>query len=165
MPRIIRGQGRQRTFELFVTAVENPEPGVLPLLLVDSEGPLAESHTEWQHLKARDNWERPDGARDDQAFLMVQVMETWFLADRDLLHSYFGPALRESHLKAWRSLAEVPKATVLRALDQATAACSSPYAKGQVSFKLLLKLNPEKVEQACPDAKRLLDRLRNPESS
>lgn len=163
MPRIIRGQGRQRTFELFVTAVENPEPGVLPLLLVDSEEPVAESYTEWQHLKARaeDNWDRPAGASDDQAFLMVQVMETWFLADRELLRSYFGPKLRENHLKAWRSLAEVPKATVLRALDQATAACSPPYAKGEVSFKLLAKLNPAKVEQACPDAKRLLDRLRN----
>lgn len=162
MPRIIRGQGRRRTFELFVTAVENPEPGVLPLLLVDSEGPLAESHAEWQHLKVRDDWDRPAGARDDQAFLMVQVMETWFLADRDLLRSYFGSALRENHLKAWPSLAEVPKATVLRALDQATAACSPRYAKGKISFEILARLNPAKVEQACPDARRLLDRLRNP---
>lgn len=163
MPRIVRGQGRQRTFELFVTAVENPEPGVLPLLLVDSEEPVAESHTAWQHLKARaaDDWDRPTGARDDQAFLMVQVMETWFLADRDLLRSYFGSALRENHLKVWPSLAAVPKATVLRALDQATAACSPCYAKGKVSFDLLAKLNPAKVEQACPDAKRLLDHLRD----
>jgi hypothetical protein len=163
MPQVIRGKGRQRTFELFVTAVENPEPGVVPLLLVDSEEPLAESHTVWQHLRARadDNWERPADARDDQAFLMVQLMETWFLADRDLLRSYCGPAHRENHFKVWPSLAAVPKATVLRALDQATAACSPCYAKGKVSFELLAKLSPAKVEQACPDAKRLLDHLRD----
>ncbi len=41
MPGIVRGQGRTRTFDLFVTAVVNLRPGVLPLLLVDSEGPLA----------------------------------------------------------------------------------------------------------------------------
>jgi len=166
MPRIVRGQGRKRTFDLFVTAVKNPEPGVLPLLLVDSEEPVAESHTVWQHLKARDrNWERPAGARDDQAFLMVQLMETWFLADHDVLRKYFGQALREEPLKAWPSLAEVPKATVLSALDRATAACSPCYAKGKVSFEILARLNPARVEQACPDAKRLLDRLRNPGDS
>lgn len=161
MPRIVRGQGRQRTYELFVTAVENPREGELPLLLVDSEGPVAQAHTEWEHLKARDDWDKPGGASDEQAFLMVQLMETWFLADRDLLRRYFGSALREDHLKAWRSLAEVPKATVLQALDRATAACPMRYAKGKVSFELLAKLNPLKVEQACPDAQRLLDRLRN----
>lgn len=165
MPRIVRGQGRQRTFDLFVTAVENPRVGELPLLLVDSEGPFAQGHTVWEHLKTRDDWERPADAREDQAFLMVQLMETWFLADRNLLRWYFGSALREEPLKAWPVLAEVPKSTVLQALNQATAACRTPYAKGKVSFELLAKLNPTSVEQACPDARRLLNRLRNPGSS
>jgi hypothetical protein len=160
MPGIVRGQGRTRTFDLFVTAVMNPRPGVLPLLLVDSEGPLAEGSTAWQHLKARDNWERPAGAGDDQAFLMVQLMESWFLADRGLLHAYFGAALREEALRAWLSLESVPKETVLATLDRATAACRTPYAKGKVSFELLARLSPESVEKACPNARRLLDHLR-----
>ncbi len=161
MPRIVRGQGRNRTFDLFATAVTNPRPGELPLLLVDSEDPLIEGHTEWQHLKARDNWERPGGAGDDQVFLMVQVTESWFLADLDLLRQYFGSTLRENALHVGPSLERVPKDDVLAALSRATAACPTPYAKGKVSFELLAKLNPQRVEAACPHAKRLLDHLRN----
>ena len=165
MPRVVRGQGRKRTFDLFLTAVENPEPDVFPLLLVDSEDPISEGNTEWEHLKVRDQWERPAGADDTQVFLMVQLMETWFLADRDLLCKYFGQAFREDALKSWPSLESVPKATVQETLSRATAACRTPYAKGKVSFELLAKLDPAKVAQACPNARRLLDRLRELGSS
>ncbi len=104
MPSIVRGQGRQQTFDLFSTAAANPRVGVLPLLLVDSEETVAEGHSVWQHLEALVDWRRPRGAAEDQAFLMVQVMETWFLADRDLLRRYFGSALRENHLRQWPNL-------------------------------------------------------------
>ena len=160
MPRIVRGKGRLRTFDLFATAVRNPRPGELPLLLVDSEGAVAPTTSVWQHLKARDGWDRPGTTADDQAFLMVQLMETWFLADRTSLRRYFGSALREAHLKSWPALEDVPKADVLAALERASAGCKSSYAKGKISFELLGRLNPGLVEAACPHAKQLLDRLR-----
>lgn len=160
MPRVVRGQGRARTFDLFVTAVKNPRSGEIPLLLVDSEQEVEAAHTVWQHLKARDGWDRPADASENQAFLMVQLMETWFLADRALLRQYFGSALREQHLRAWPDLEAVPKETVLKALDQATAGCTKSYAKGRVSFELLGQLSPQSVEAASPHAKALLDRLR-----
>jgi hypothetical protein len=159
MPKVVRGKGRSQTFDLFVTAAKNPRAGELPLLLVDSEDLVAAGHTAWQHLKARDNWDKPDGASDDQAFLMVQVMETWFLADRALLRQYFGPNLREQHLREWPTLEAVPKDTVLKAFDQATAGCK-PYTKGKISFEILARLNPGSVEAGCPHARGLLDRLR-----
>ena len=161
MPRVVRGEGRLQTLDLFATAVTHPRPGELPLLLVDSEEPVAAGHTVWQHLKARDNIDRPQGAGDDQAFLMVQVMETWFLADRDSLREYFGAALREQHLRQWPVLEDVSKPTVFTALKQATAGCTNRYAKGKVSYELLGKINPALVETACPHAKLLLDRLRS----
>ena len=160
MPAVVRGQGRTQTFDLFATAIANPRGGVLPLLLVDSEAPVTAGHSVWQHLKKRDNWERPVGAADDQAFLMVEVMETWFLADRELLRSYFGTALRENHLRRWPDLEAVPKLTVFDALNQSTAGCQRHYAKGKVSYELIGKLSPVRVEAACPQAKALLDRLR-----
>ena len=160
MPRVVRGKGRRQTVDLFATAVRNPRPDELPLLLVDSEEAVATGHTVWQHLKVRNNWDRPDDSADDQAFLMVQVMETWFLADRQLLRDYFGPALREAPLRQWPVLEDVPKATVVAALDQATAACPKCYSKGKVSYELLARLNPAIVEAACPHARALLDRLR-----
>ena len=162
MPRVIRCGSRLEAFKDFETAVRTPRANQIPILLVDSEGPVAEGHTAWQHLKARpdDRWDRPAGASDNQAFLMVQLMETWFLADRATLRSYFGNELREQHFKNWPSLENVPKATVLDALSGATAARAKSYAKGRVSFELLGRLDPSLVESACPSAHMLLDRLR-----
>lgn len=161
MPSIVRGQGREQTFDMFKVAVAQTRQGTLPLMLVDSEGQVAEGHSVWQHLKVSDNWDRPSGATDAQAFLMVQVMETWFLADRELLKTYFGAALRENHLREWPLLEDVPKDSVLDALERATAGCEKRYSKGRRSYELLGKLRPARVEQVCPHAKALLDRLRN----
>jgi len=160
LPSVVRGQGRTQTFDLFATAVTHPRGRALPLLLVDSEDPVEEGHSVWQYLKARDGWQRPPGAAEDQAFLMVQVMETWFLADRDLLRRYFGSSLREIHLRQWPVLEAVPKTTVFDALAKATAGCHRHYAKGKVSYELLARLSPNPVEAACPHGKALLDRLR-----
>jgi hypothetical protein len=161
MPRIIRGKTRSRTFDLFKTAVTHRTPGTLPLLLVDSEGPIHPGHTVWQHLKAHDNWDPPPEVSDDQAFLMVEIMETWFLADRAALRDYFGPNLRENAFPTWPALESVPKVTIQNVLQAATANCKTKYAKGRVSFELLSKLNPADVEQRCSHAQRLLNRLRN----
>jgi hypothetical protein len=161
MPRTVRGKGRGRTFDLFLTAVKNAGANDLPLLLVDSEGPVTPGHTAWQHLKARDNWDRPNGVSNDQAFMMVQVMETWFIADRQMLGHYFGPNFRSNQIPAWPSLEAVSKNAVFETLDSATANCGKKrYSKGKVSFELLSRLNPDVVEDACPHAKALLDRLR-----
>lgn len=160
--KVVRGGGRRSTFKLFVTATENNRPNEIPILLVDSEDPVASGHTVWQHLFARkyDGWKRPSNADDDQAFLMVQAMETWFLADRDALRKYFGRGFRQNALKQWPDLEAVPKPTVLDALKRATAECPKHYAKGKVSFELLAHIDFDLVATACPHAEALLKRLR-----
>ena len=159
-PRVVRGGGRDRTFNLFAKEIKRPKSNRVPLLLVDSENPVAAGHSVWQHLQANDNWNQPLNARDDQAFMMVQLMETWLLADLSSLKRYFGTEFRENALKQWPQLEDVSKATVLNALERATANCATRYAKGKVSFELLALVNPAFVEAACPHAKALLDRLR-----
>jgi len=161
MPRVIRGRGRKRTYDLFRTAVANRAPDTFSLLLVDSEEAVDPNHSEWQHLKHRDGWNRPENAGDDDAFLMVQVMETWFLADRDALNRYFGQHFNENAFAQWPELESIPKTRVLDALKQATIRCKTRYTKGRVSFELLSALDPSKVERACPHAQRLLNRLRS----
>lgn len=161
MPRVVRGGGRAQTWDMFMTAVSNPPSGVVPLLLVDSEGPLSPGHSVWDHLQSRDGWARPENAAEHQAFLMVQLMETWFLADRELLRRYFGADLRENHFREWPDLESVPKDTILRSLEMATAGCGrKKYAKGQVSFEILRDLSPGLVEEKCPHARAFLHRLR-----
>lgn len=163
-PRTVPCGGRKQAYDSFVTAIRNRKPGELPLLLVDSEAPVASGMTVWEHLKARpgDTWDKPDGAEDDQAFLMVQVMESWFIADRAALKEFFKPKFKEGKIPAWPDLEAVPKLSVYEALESATAECGQKkYSKGNLSFQLLSKISPAKVEAASSHAKAFFDRLRN----
>ena len=66
---------------------------------------------------------------------MVQVMETWFLADRHTLQDFFGERFKANALRQWPQLEEVPRETVFDVLEKATAGCSKPYAKGKVALQ------------------------------
>jgi hypothetical protein len=162
MPATIRGGGRDQTFDLFQTAAKNRRPGELPLLLVDSEEIVPAGRTFWQHLNQRDGWALPEGANADDAYLMICCMETWFLADREMLRHFFGQEWRENAVPEWPHLESVAKARVFQALAQATQACGKKkYSKGRLSFELLGEINPATVETACPAAQSLLQRLRS----
>ena len=155
MPRVVRGESRTATYDKFINT--RPRANEVLLLLVDSEGPVAPGHTAWQHLQARDGWRQPPAAAADSAYLMVQFMETWFLADREALRRFFGAAFNENAFREWPSLEAVPRDTVISVLEQATGA---RYRKGKVSFQLLERISPDRVAAACPHAKQLLDYLR-----
>ena len=159
MPRVVRGEGRQQTLDRFRTALQGQRRNEVVILLVDSEGPVAADQSAWEHLHNQDNWNQPPGAADDSAYLMVQVMETWFLADREALRRFFGPSLNENHFSQWPDLEAVPKDTVLNAMEMSTANCQRPYSKGRVSFQLLGQINPQIVANACPHANQLLTHL------
>ncbi len=89
-------------------------------------------------------------------------MESWFLADCEALKSFFGKCFRGRSIPKWQHLEDVPKQRVVDALNRATASCGPMrYAKGNLSFSLLGAISPNKVEAACPNAKALLERLRN----
>lgn len=160
MPRPVRGKGRKNTYDLFCTALEHRKSDELPLLLVDSEAALKKDHSVWQHLKSRDKWDKPNGANDEHAYLMVQVMETWLLADLEALQTYFGKNFKLNKIPAWTDLESVGKTVVFEALDKATAECGQKcYLKGKVSFEILGSIDPQRVTAKCPNSKRFLDFL------
>lgn len=158
---IVRGGSRNQTFDRFLSALRNAGADELPILLVDSEGPVRSGRSVWEHLQVNDRWARPQGIGDEQAFLMVQVMETWLLADRNAMRNYFGASFRENRLPSQRNLEEVPKETVLQSLARATADCNQQYAKGAVSFEILARISSDAVSEKCPHAKAMLDCLRS----
>ena len=160
LPQVVRGEGREQTFDKFKSALRRRRRDEIVLVLVDSEGPVATRQSAWQHLRNQDNWEQPPDADDDSAYLMVQLMETWFLADRTALRNFFGPLFNENPFRAWQNLEDVHKDTVLNAMDQATRDCQKRYRKGRVSFELLGQIDPEQVAAACPRADQLLAYLR-----
>lgn len=159
LPRVVRGGSRDDTFKRFASAVRKPNPKRIPLLLVDSEDAIATGQSVWSHLQTRDEWIKPHGTTEDRAFLMVQAMETWLVADRESFHRYFGEGFNAAALPMWQNLEAVPKKDLFESIKKATRHCSTPYAKGKVSFDLLAATAPSQVSAACPHAKRLLDHL------
>ena len=119
----------------------------------------------WSHLKLHggDDWKKPNRSVDTDCHLMVQVMESWFLADRDTLKAFFGDGFKENKLPApSRSIEGVSKAEVYQALENATDDCKTkdPYGKGEHSFKLLARIEPDKVTAASHWARRFIDALK-----
>lgn len=159
--KVVACGGRDKTFDKFKN--EPSQSREMPMLLVDSEEPVRSSGS-WQHLKARpeDNWDRPPGVADEQCHLMVESMESWFLADRQALNSFYGPGFRANALPANSNIEQIPKEDVLSGLGNATRSTSKGrFSKGRHSFDLLATLNPDKVAGASPFARRFVESVRN----
>ena len=162
MPRIFASGGRQQAYDDFRHALGGSRDDDRVVLLVDSEGPVAMDAEPWQHLKNRDGWDKPDGADDGHVHLMVQCMEAWFLADRAALAGYFGNGFSDNSLPRRAEVEEVSKQDIERGLNAATrnSRPKGAYQKGRDSFAILAGLDPGKVANASPHAKRFLDTLR-----
>lgn len=162
MPKIIACGSRNDAFGDFCTAVKNPTNNEHPLLLVDSEDPVSPQHHEkpWAHLKARDAWVQPPNSMDQQAHLMVICMESWFLADRNCLNDFFGQNFQETALPGNQQIEVIGKQQIFDALKQATRHTQKgQYGKGSHSFSILENLDPQKVQNASPWAKRFINEV------
>ena len=153
---IVACGSRGNAYNSFKTALNS---GVNALLLVDAEGPVTTQEA-WPHLKTNDNWDHPATATDDQCHLMVQVMESWFLADADALASFYGQDFNRGPLPANRNIEQVPKQDALVGLDQAARNTrKGGYKKGPDSYDILAKLNPAKVRGMSPFGERFIQAL------
>ncbi|MCH8311968.1 MAG: DUF4276 family protein [Nitrospinae bacterium] len=159
-PKITACGGRTKAFRSFCIATrQNPEN--INILLVDSEEPV--SKRPWEHLKDKDNWDRPDEATDDSAHLMVQCMESWFLADKDVLAEYYGQGFSLNALPQRMNIEEIPKSDIQQALEQATKnSQKGTYHKTKHAFDILASIDPSKLgdDQVSVHAKRLIDYLK-----
>ena len=161
MPRIIACGGRGSAFDRFRTALGARRDDEFIVLLVDSEGPVAEGSGTWEHLAGRDGWDTPADAADEHAHLMVQCMEAWFLPDRDCLAAFFGHGFNRNLLPAMREIEEVAKNDVLVGLRNATRQSrKGEYGKGSHSFDILERIDPAKVLAVSPHAECLIGTLR-----
>ena len=158
MPRIVACGGRGKAYDKFKIAHANQRG--ISLLLVDAERPVDQAGA-WEHLQgAPDEWSRPACATDEQCHLMVQIMESWFLADRDALEEFYGQGYRGNALPQNPQIERVAKDDVLNGLDRAARDTSKRgYDKGSHSFEILARLDPEKVQNASPHAKRFVEAL------
>ena len=161
MPRVISCGARKQTYDRFRAALTKATNDDFIVLLVDSERPVMDAP--WPHLKNCDNWDKPPGATDDNAHLMVQCMEAWFMADKETLAEFFGTGFNEGGLPARLDVEGIPKDDINSGLRMATRQCQpkGEYHKAQHSFAILGRLNPQKVIKASPYARRLVNTLRD----
>jgi hypothetical protein len=118
MPSTVVCGGRNNAYDMFKIALRSADVNEFPMLLVDSEEPVTTAP--WDHLKSRDGWDRPAGAEDDQAQMMVTCMETWIMADHEALRKVFGAHLREGALLPQIDLEKRSRQDLLDALKNAT---------------------------------------------
>ncbi len=165
-PAIVACGGRDQTYKKFKIAVSTAS-GEYPLLLVDSEDPIKttdenpDSAEAWNHLKARDNWDKPSGVVNDQAQLMTTCMETWIMADRQALRVFFGQHLQTSALLPEQNLEARTREEVQDKLAWVTRDCGRDrgYAKGKRSFKVLEHLKPDTLKEHLPHFRRFVSTL------
>lgn len=162
--RVVACGGRRTAYERFETACESlPER---PVLLVDAETDVSDITRPWAHLKARDQWTRPRNATDDHAFLMVQTMEAWLLADPPALAEALGEHFKPEKIPKWPDLERIHKDDLYHALANASSACEHTFEKGRHSFAALRSINTAQLEKKCPSAARFfatLPILRSPQ--
>lgn len=161
MPKIIACGSRNDAFDKFSIAFGNKQADEFVVLLVDSEGPVASGVRSLQYLADRDHWAWPFRAGDEHVHMMVQCMESWFLTDRDSLALYFGSDFNRSALPGRQDIEQIAKGGVLEALRDATRRCrKGRYDKGRHSFEILKQIDPERVFDASPRARSLIETVR-----
>jgi hypothetical protein len=163
MPKVVACGGRGGAYDSFRTSHENAGNDDFPILLVDSEAPVA-GVDPWEHVRLRtgDEWQRPAGASPDQLHLMVQAMEAWFHADKERVQEYYGQGFRLAALSPRPDIDNIPKADLFAGMKLATRACQTKgeYSKGRHSFEILALIDPAKVRASSPvHAGRLLSVL------
>jgi hypothetical protein len=152
-PSIVACGGRQQAFDRFKTAVQNGQTGEVFVLLVDSEGPV-DAATPTKHLLACDAWIFPT-SQNYEVFLMVQVMEAWFLADRETLVAFYNGGFLPNALPGSAANIEIiRKEDIASGLAKATrnTKTKGEYHKTKHGFDLLARIDPKKVESASPCA-------------
>jgi len=157
-PRVIASGGRMKAFQNFCEAVESGADEVV-LLLVDAERPVTASV--WIHLSAApDNWRKPQIASDEQAHLMVQSMEAWFLADKEAVTNYYGREFRVNSLPRRHDIENIPKDDLVPTLERASGNTKKGrYHKARHAYEILALISPAKVRQSSPHAHRFFQVL------
>ena len=159
MPRIVSCGGRRQAVDKFLHSINIGEDA---FLLIDSEEKVLEEQTstaflchEFKEFESLQNL-------SDKCHLMVECMETWFLADMKAMENYFNPGFDKNKLPKFKSIESISKETLYKSLKESTKSTKTKgeYSKGQHSFKLLSLINPKLVFEASPWALKFINSLK-----
>ena len=115
------GKNKDETIKDFLRALGG-NPGAKVLLLVDSDAP--DDGKLLQKMKRTPTWKlhAPKNIPAERIHRMVQVMESWFLADGAALESYYKKDFKASALPIYSNVEKIPKTDVFQVLKRVTKA-------------------------------------------
>ena len=147
---------RNHTYDNFLTALESHQ-NAFNVLLVDSEGLV--SNSPCKYLSEHDNWIL-NRELIDNCHLMVQIMESWLVADVSTLKSFYGQNFNENAIPRNSDVEMINKDDVKSSLKRATRnTTKGEYHKIRHGPELLGQLNISKIRQASNHCDRLFNTL------
>ncbi len=150
--------GRTTAHDDFITAIRVfPEATVI--LLVDSEGEVRNSPKDYLTRKET-GWDL-SGAAEENIHLMVQTMEAWFMADKDVLVKVFGPKFNLNNLPQRANVEGIPKSDLKNKLKRMTKAINKRNEYNEIFHGSLIleMIDPSKVRNCAPHCDRLFKHL------
>ncbi len=161
-PRVVACGSRNEAVNLFQYTLSR---GEIAILLIDSEaekGATEETISFFQRMAATNNDAQislPAGATNQNVYLIVQCMETWFLADVEALAGYYKQGFNRNALPKSKELEQVAKLDVLAALKAATRQTQRGEYQKRHGLELLGLLDRKKLAGRCPHFASLLLRI------
>jgi hypothetical protein len=146
---------KYETFKKFLDGAREYQNSFV-LFLLDSDAPVDEDETPKSFLEKQNPTWHLQEAKENQCHLMVQMMESWFFADKDKLAEYYGQNFNRKALAKNTNVEKIPKATVENNLTNATKNTQKGvYHKTKHGAKLLELINPKKVRKSAPHCEQL----------
>ncbi len=150
---------RELTVKIFLNELEYNSQS-FSVLLVDAEGEIDEKDTPktfLQKISPKFDFKK---VKDEQCHLMVQMMESWFLADKEKLAKFYGKEFNINALPKTENVEKIAKRDVESGLENATRGTSKKeYDKGRHAGEILRIINSNKVREAAPHCKRLFETI------
>ncbi len=146
---------RESTVRIFLGETSFGKESFL-MILVDSEGEIGEGETPKIFLnKVSDKFDFSE-IDEEQCHLMVQAMESWFLADKDCLAEFYGKDFNSNSLPQNPNVEKIQKKDILEGLKNATRRTKKgKYGKGNHSGEILQKIDAQKIRESAPHCERL----------
>jgi len=154
--RLIAANSGDAACEDFATA-QRTHLNQWNILLRDSEGPDTGKLS--AVLCTQKGWSESYAG---SIFWMVEMMESWFHADKDALQEFYGERFNKNALKPNPKVEQIPKQDLKDGLHDATKDTGKGnYYRNKTSHgpKLLAKIKPKLVQEAAPNCKKLFDAI------
>ncbi len=151
---------KYETFKKFLDGAEE-YPDSFVLFLLDSDAPIAEDDTPKSFLQKQNPLWHLQSAAENQCHLMVQMMESWFFADKDKLAEFYGQNFNRNALSKNTNVEKIAKADVESGLANATKNTQKgEYHKTRHGAKILEIIDPQKVREVAPHCDRFFETIK-----